>query len=44
VGMLGLNPKLGGEGLVAHIKLRNFPITPRLQRLFTSPNTVEHMT
>jgi len=30
--------------LVAYKKLRYFPITPRLQRLFMSQKTVEHMT
>jgi len=30
--------------LVAYKKLRYFPITPRLQRLFMSPSTGEHMT
>jgi len=30
--------------LVAYKKLRYFPITPRLQRLFMSPRTVKHMT
>jgi len=30
--------------LVAYKKLRNFPITPRLQRLFMSLMTDEHMT
>jgi len=29
--------------LVAHKKLKYFPITPRLQRLFMSPNIVEHI-
>jgi hypothetical protein len=29
---------------VAYKKLRYFPITPRLQRLFMSPRTAEHMT
>jgi len=33
-----------GKTLVAHKKLRYFSITPRLQRLFMSPRTVEHMT
>ena len=38
-------PRTGrGKTLVAHIKLRYFPITPRLQRLFMSPRTAEHMT
>jgi hypothetical protein len=30
--------------LVAYKKLRYFPITPRLQRLFMSPRTAEHKT
>jgi hypothetical protein len=30
--------------LVAYKKLRSFQITPRLQRLFMSPRTTEHMT
>ena len=30
--------------LLAYKKLRYFPITPRLQRLFMSPRTAEHMT
>jgi hypothetical protein len=33
-----------GKTIVAHKKLRNFSITPRLQRLFMSPKTVEHIT
>jgi len=33
-----------GKTLVAYKKLRYFPITPRLQRLFMSPRTAEHMT
>jgi hypothetical protein len=33
-----------GKTLVAYKKLRYFPITPRLQRLFMSPRIVEHMT
>jgi len=38
-------PKTGrGKTLVAYKKLRYFPITPRLQRLFMSPGTAEHMT
>jgi len=38
-------PTIGrGKPLVAYKKLRYFPITPRLQRLFMSPRTVEHMT
>jgi hypothetical protein len=38
-------PRTGrGKTLVAYKKLRYFPITPRLQRLFMSPRTTEHMT
>jgi hypothetical protein len=38
-------PRTGrGKTLVAYKKLRYFPITPRLQRLFMSPRTPEHMT
>jgi len=33
-----------GKTLVACKKLRYFPITPRLQRLFILPKTAEHMT
>jgi hypothetical protein len=33
-----------GKTLVAYKKLRYFPLTPRLQRLFMSPRTAEHMT
>jgi hypothetical protein len=33
-----------GRALVAHKKLRYFPITPRLLRSFMSPKTTEHMT
>jgi hypothetical protein len=33
-----------GKTLVAYKNLRYFPITPRLQRLFMSPRTVEQMT
>jgi hypothetical protein len=33
-----------GKTLVAYKKLKYFPITPRLQRLFMSPRTAEHMT
>jgi len=33
-----------GKTLVAYKRLRFFPITPRLQRLFISPKTTEHMT
>ena len=39
------NLELAEERLSWHIKkLRYFPITPKLQRLFTSPRTAEHMT
>jgi hypothetical protein len=38
-------PRTGMEKtLVAYKELRYFPIIPRLQRLFMSPRTVEHMT
>jgi len=38
-------PRTGREKtLVAYKKLRYFPITPRLQRLFMSPRTTEQMT
>jgi hypothetical protein len=38
-------PRTGrGKTLVAYKKLRYFPITPRLQRLFMSPGTAEHIT
>jgi len=38
-------PRTGrGKTLVAYKKLRYFPITPRLQRLFMSPRTAAHMT
>jgi len=38
-------PRTGkGKTLVAYKKLRYFPITCRLQRLFMSPRTAEHMT
>jgi len=38
-------PRTGKEKtLAAHKKLRYFPITPRLQRLFMSSKTTEHMT
>jgi hypothetical protein len=38
-------PRIGkGKTLVAYKKLRYFSITPRLQRLFMSPRTAEHMT
>jgi hypothetical protein len=33
-----------GKTLVAHKKLKYFPSTPKLQRLFMSPKTTEHMT
>jgi hypothetical protein len=33
-----------GKTLMAYKKLRYFPITPRLQRLFMSPKTAQHMT
>jgi hypothetical protein len=33
-----------GKTLVTYKKLRYFPIKPRLQRLFISPRTTEHMT
>jgi len=33
-----------GRTLVTHKRIRYFPITPRLQRLFMSPKTAEHMT
>jgi hypothetical protein len=33
-----------GRSLITHKKLRYFPNLPRLQRLFMSPKTVEHMT
>jgi len=37
-------PKTGKEKTpVAYKKLRYFPITPKLQRLFMSPKTTEHM-
>ena len=37
-------PRTGrGKTLVAYKKLRYFSITPRLQRLFMSPRTAEHM-
>jgi len=37
-------PRIGrGKTLVAYKKLRYFPITSRLQRLFMSPRTVEHI-
>jgi len=44
VGIPVTNPELVEERLVAYKKLRYFPITPRLQRLFMSPRTAEHMT
>jgi hypothetical protein len=38
-------PRTGrGKTLVAYKKLKYFSITPRLQRLFMSPRTAEHMT
>jgi hypothetical protein len=38
-------PRTGMEkNPVAYKKLRYFPITPRVQRLFMSPRTAEHMT
>jgi hypothetical protein len=38
-------PRIGrGKTLVAYKKLRYFPITHTLQRLFMSPRTDEHMT
>jgi len=38
-------PRTGrGKTLVAYKNLRYFPITLRLQRLFMSPRTAEHMT
>jgi hypothetical protein len=38
-------PRTGrGKTLVAYKKLRYFPITPTLQRLFMSPRIAEHMT
>jgi hypothetical protein len=38
-------PRTGrGKTVVAYKKCRYFPITPRLQRLFMPPRTVEHMT
>jgi hypothetical protein len=37
-------PRIGmGKTLMTYKKLRCFPITPRLQRLFISPRTAEHM-
>jgi hypothetical protein len=45
VGILVINPELVGEGLLSHIKkIRYFSITPRLQKLFMSLKTIEHMT
>jgi hypothetical protein len=32
-----------GRSLVAYRKLKYFPTTPRMQRLFISPKTTEHM-
>jgi hypothetical protein len=38
-------PRTGTEKtLMAYKKLRYFPITPRVQRLFMSPKTAEHIT
>jgi len=38
-------PKTGtGKSLVAHKKMRYFPITLKLQMLFMSPKTIEHIT
>jgi len=38
-------PMIGrGKTIITHIKLRYFPITPRLQRLCMLPETTEHMT
>jgi hypothetical protein len=38
-------PRIGkGRNLVTHRKLRYFPLTSRLQRLFMSTKIVEHMT
>jgi len=38
-------PRTGrGKTLVTYKKLRHFPITSRLQRLFMSPRTAEHIT
>ena len=37
-------PRIGmGKTLMTYKKLRCFPITPRLQRLFMSPKIAEHM-
>jgi hypothetical protein len=33
-----------GRTLIAYKKMRHFSITPRIQRLFISPNTSKHMT
>jgi hypothetical protein len=44
VGMLVINPKLEGEGLLLHIENLDFLITPILQRLFMSPKTTKHVT
>jgi len=44
VGIPVTNPELVEGRLVAYKKLRYFPITHRLQRLFTSSRTAEHMT
>jgi hypothetical protein len=44
-GHSGYKSRTGREKtLVAYKKLRYFPITPKLQRLFMSPRTAEHMT
>ena len=32
-----------GQTLVTHKNLRYFPITPTLQKLFMSPQTIKHM-
>jgi hypothetical protein len=38
-------PRIGREKtLIAHKKLRYFPITPKLKRLFMSPKAAKHMT
>jgi hypothetical protein len=44
MGMIGINPKLVGERHFTYKKLRYFSITFRLQMLFISPKTDEHMT
>jgi hypothetical protein len=44
-GHSGYKPRTGREKtLVTYKKLRYFPIIPRLQRLFMSSRTAEHMT